>query len=60
MSRFRLLSTPAQQAVLRDHCGHARYIWNLAVEQHSHWHPGNSWKWRGSTYVPGRRATPSC
>jgi len=19
---------------------HARYIWNLAVEQHSHWHPG--------------------
>jgi putative transposase len=26
--------------VLRDHCGHARYVWNLAVEQHSHWHPG--------------------
>ncbi len=26
--------------MLRDHCGHARYIWNLAVEQHSHWHPG--------------------
>jgi putative transposase len=26
--------------VLRDHCGHARYIWNLAVEQHAHWHPG--------------------
>ena len=40
MSRYRLLPTPAQQAVLRDHCGHARYIWNLAVEQHSHWHPG--------------------
>jgi putative transposase len=40
MSRFRLLPTPAQQAVLRDHCGHARYIWNLAVEQQSHWHPG--------------------
>ena len=39
MSRYRLLPTPAQQAVLRDHCGHARYIWNLAVEQHSHWHP---------------------
>ena len=19
---------------------HARYVWNLAVEQHSHWHPG--------------------
>jgi len=31
---------PAQEAVLRDHCGHARYVWNLAVEQHSHWRPG--------------------
>jgi len=40
MSRYRLNPTPAQEAVLRDHCGHARYIWNLAVEQHSHWHPG--------------------
>src|ERR1700676_132806 len=40
MSRCRLLPTPAQQVVLRDHCGHARYVWNLAVEQHSHWHPG--------------------
>ena len=40
MSRYRLLPTPAQQAVLRDHCGHARYVWNLSVEQHSHWHPG--------------------
>jgi putative transposase len=26
--------------VLRDHCAHARYVWNLAVEQHSHWRPG--------------------
>jgi putative transposase len=40
MSRYRLLPTPAQQAVLRDHCAHARYVWNLAVEQHTHWHPG--------------------
>ncbi len=40
MSRYRLLPTPAQEAVLRDHCGHARYIWNLAVEQHSHGRPG--------------------
>ncbi len=40
MSRYRLYPTPAQEAVLRDHCGHARYIWNLAVEQHAHWHPG--------------------
>jgi putative transposase len=42
MSRYRLIPTPAQQAVLRDHCGHARYVWNLAVEQHSHWHPGRA------------------
>ncbi len=26
--------------MLRGHCGHARYVWNLAVEQHQHWHPG--------------------
>jgi transposase len=40
MSRYRLIPTPAQEAVLRDHCAQARYVWNLAVEQHSHWHPG--------------------
>jgi putative transposase len=40
MSRYRLIPTPAQQAMLRDHCGHARYVWNLAVEQQAHWHPG--------------------
>jgi len=34
------LPTPAQEAVLRGHCAHARYVWNLAVEQHRHWHPG--------------------
>ena len=42
MSRYRLLPAPAQQAVLRDHCAHARYVWNLAVEQHSHWRPGRA------------------
>ena len=42
MSRYRLLPTPAQEAVLRKHCGHARYVWNLAVEQDSHWHPGRA------------------
>src|SRR5579872_2006462 len=40
MSRYRLMPTPEQQAVLREHCGHARYVWNLAVEQHAHWRPG--------------------
>src|SRR6476659_7420376 len=42
MSRFRLLPTPAQEAVLRGHCAHARYVWNLAVEQHGHWQPGRT------------------
>src|SRR5689334_15066042 len=40
MSRFRLVPTLAQEAVLRGHCAHARYVWNLAVEQHAHWHQG--------------------
>ncbi|HEY2269146.1 MAG TPA: transposase, partial [Streptosporangiaceae bacterium] len=42
MSRYRLLPSPAQQGMLRDHCSHARYVWNLAVEQHSHWRPGRA------------------
>jgi putative transposase len=42
MSRYRLLPSPAQEALLRDHCAHARYVWNLAVEQHAHWHPGRT------------------
>jgi putative transposase len=40
MSRYRLTPTPEQEKVLRQHCGHARYVWNLAVEQHSWWRPG--------------------
>ena len=40
MSRYRLAPTTEQDAALRDHCGHARYVWNLAVEQHSWWRPG--------------------
>src|SRR5215472_9962124 len=42
MSRYLLLPTPAQEVMLRDHCRHARYVWNLAVEQLSHWHPGRT------------------
>src|ERR1700749_1071795 len=40
MYQYRLLPTAAQEAVLRDYCAHARYVWNLAVEQHRHWRPG--------------------
>jgi putative transposase len=42
MSRYRLLPTVDQKAVLWDHCAHARYVWNLAVEQRLHWHPGRT------------------
>jgi transposase len=28
--------------VLRDHCAHARFLWNLAVEQQSWWRPGRT------------------
>jgi putative transposase len=38
--RFRLAPTPAQEQALLEHCTHARYVWNLAVEQHQHWRPG--------------------
>lgn len=40
MSRYRLQPTPAQEAALLEHCAHARFVWNLAVEQHAHWKPG--------------------
>nr|WP_312880397.1 transposase [Actinokineospora xionganensis] len=39
MPRFRLQPTPAQERALLEHCAHARYVWNLAVEQHAHWRP---------------------
>jgi putative transposase len=42
MSRYRLSPSAAQQTVLRNHCAHARYVWNLAVEQNSHWRPGRA------------------
>ncbi|GAA0556010.1 RNA-guided endonuclease InsQ/TnpB family protein [Actinomadura livida] len=39
MSRYRLYPTPAQEAGLLVHCAHARFVWNLAVEQHGWWTP---------------------
>ncbi len=39
MSRFRMYPTPAQQTALLEQCGHARYVWNLALEQWSMWTP---------------------
>ncbi|WP_006243184.1 RNA-guided endonuclease InsQ/TnpB family protein [Mycolicibacterium tusciae] len=40
MSRYRLLPTAEQAPALAEHCRHARYVWNLAVEQQQHWQPG--------------------
>jgi len=40
MSRYRLAPSPTQEAILREHCAHARFVWNLAVEQQSWWRPG--------------------
>jgi putative transposase len=41
MSRFRLLPTHEQEEGLLAHCRDSRYVWNLAVEQRQHWHPGH-------------------
>ncbi|HXZ70477.1 MAG TPA: transposase [Streptosporangiaceae bacterium] len=40
MPRYRLLPSPLQALILRGHCTHARFVWNLAVEQQSWWRPG--------------------
>jgi putative transposase len=40
MARYRLLPSPMQEKVLQDHCEHARFVWNLAVEQQSWWRRG--------------------
>jgi putative transposase len=42
MSRYRLTPTPEQESILSRHCAHARYVWNLAIEQQSWWRPGRS------------------
>ncbi|WP_406838504.1 RNA-guided endonuclease InsQ/TnpB family protein [Streptomyces sp. AHU1] len=40
MARFRMYPTSEQADVMLGHCAHARYVWNLAVEQHAHWYRG--------------------
>ena len=34
------MPSPEQESILRRHCAHARYLWNVAVEQHQWWRPG--------------------
>jgi putative transposase len=47
--RQRLHATPEQENVLVSHCSHARFVWNLALEQASFYRT-----WQGST--PGSAA----
>jgi Helix-turn-helix domain len=42
--RFRLYPTPAQEVLLREQCAHARYVWNLGLEQRLMWA-----RWKGPT-----------
>lgn len=44
MSRFRLYPNPAQVVLLLEQCGHARYVWNLGLEQRLMWR-----RWQGPT-----------
>jgi hypothetical protein len=39
-SRNRMYPTAAQEVVLRGHRGHARFVYNLGLEQRSWWQPG--------------------
>jgi transposase len=47
--RFRLYPSAAQEVLLAEQCGHARYVWNLALEQALLWA-----RWKGPT--PGFNA----
>ena len=40
MPRYRLRLTKEQEKTLLEHCAHARFVWNLAVEQQACWRPG--------------------
>jgi putative transposase len=47
--RFRLYPSAAQKVLLAEQCGHARYVWNLGLEQRLMWA-----RWKGPT--PGFNA----
>ena len=44
MSRYRLYPTREQEVLLLEQSGHARYVWNLGLEQRSMWA-----RWKGPT-----------
>jgi transposase len=47
--RFRLYPSTAQEVLLAEQCAHARYVWNLGLEQRLMWA-----RWKGPT--PGLNA----
>jgi putative transposase len=47
--RFRLYPSATQEVLLLEQCGHARYVWNLGLEQRLMWR-----RWKGPT--PGFNA----
>ena len=44
VSRYRVYPTAAQEVLLLEQCAHARYVWNLGLEQRLMWRP-----WQGPT-----------
>jgi hypothetical protein len=40
MPRYRLEPSRCQEEILLRHCSDARFVWNLCVEQESHWRLG--------------------
>jgi putative transposase len=42
VSSYRLQPSTTQEVTLREHCVHARFVWNLACEQQSWWRPGRA------------------
>ena len=51
MSRYRLYPTPAQEVLLLEQSGHARYVWNLGLEQRLMWR-----RWQGPTPGPAEQS----
>jgi transposase len=51
--RYRLYPAADQESVLARHCAHARFVWNLAVEQQSWWRRG-----RAAAPGPAQRQRP--
>jgi predicted RNA-binding Zn-ribbon protein involved in translation (DUF1610 family) len=56
MARYLLTLTPAQAVVMREHCAHARFVWNLAVEQQSWWRRGRQGAQALRDFGPATRA----